>query len=344
VTWSALIPGLREIRGPLLAGYLWILAIWLLLGDRLPSNESGEVFERLWEAGEAVGPIGRAAALSVVAYLIGALVTSAIRSSVRFLFTMAKLWSYQRRSELPDRSDEGGSTWLPVSELLKTPDADWEKFFTGPNTTVIMAMVRNLEQTELNGARAGVEGAVRHAEDVSAGSARYMLAARRGDAVLIAVPRPDRDLVELQLPMFSPYQDILAKRSLLKTRLRELVPPTATKIEQIDYEAEFRESIIAPLAALALIVGLNVSLAWCALLIVPFALLLQAHNLRNAATKELIDALRARSGTEDLEKITPIFQIYRTNAKQLEEALIHANWNGFEYPDGAGIETRNLRQ
>jgi hypothetical protein len=69
MTWSTLIPGLREIRGPLLAGYLWMLEIWLVFGDRLPDRQSDEVFERLWKAGEAIGPLGRAAAASVIAYL-----------------------------------------------------------------------------------------------------------------------------------------------------------------------------------------------------------------------------------------------------------------------------------
>lgn len=345
MTWSALIPGLREIRGPLLAGYLWILAIWLLLGDQLPNSQSNEVFERLWKAGEAIGPIGRAAAISVVAYLIGALINGAIRSLVGYLYTMAKIRAYQRRPDLHKSSDNDGSRWLPVSELLENPDADWEGFFTlGPNSTVIMAMLANLERVELSGAQAGVEGGVRHAEAVSDGPAYYKLVAHRGETTVIAVPRSDQDLVELTLPMFSSYSDILGKRSLLTTRLRELVPPTAAKIEQIDYEAGFRESLISPLVAVILIVGLHASLAWCALLILPSALLLQSHNLRNAATRELIDALRARTGTADLEKITPVFQIYRANAKRLEEALIHAAWNSFEYPDEAGREKQSSQQ
>ncbi len=332
MTWGAFIPGLREIRGPLFAGYLWLLAIWLQLGDRLPSRQTDDAFERLWEAGEAIGPIGRAAALSVVAYLIGALVNGAIRSSIGFLWGMVMMRVYRSRRGKLTRSDKPESSWLPVSELLKNPDEDWELHFASPSSTVILVMVKSLERAELDDARARVEGAVNHAEAVSNGSARYKISAYRSDTEIIALPRQDRDLVELPLPRFSPQHDILEKRSLLKTRLRELAPSTATKIEQFDYEAEFRNSLTAPLIALILMLSLHASLAWSALLIVPLALLLQARSLQNAATRELIDALRARSGTADLEKITPVFQVYRANAKQLEDALIHANWNGFEYP------------
>jgi hypothetical protein len=91
MTWSALIPGIREIRGPLLAGYLWMLAIWLSYGDRLPNSDSNAVFGRLWEAGEAIGPVGRAAAASVVAYLLGELMNAAIRNTIRLIRARGRL-------------------------------------------------------------------------------------------------------------------------------------------------------------------------------------------------------------------------------------------------------------
>jgi hypothetical protein len=333
--WSALLPGLREIRGPLLAGYLWILAVWLLLGAQLPNSHSNEVFERLWEAGEAIGPIGRAAAASVIAYLIGTLLNGAIGSSVSLLFGMARLWSYSRRVEVPGENDASKSSWLPITELLEIQDTDLDDYFSGPSSMATLATLANLEQAELSGARAGLEGGVKHAQAVSENSARYKPVAERGNALVIALPRPDRDLLEVVVPTFSPHKDILAKRSLLKTRLRELAPPTASKIEQIDSEADFRENLIGPLALLVLIFGFQASPAWCALLIIPVALFVQVRALRKAAARELVDALRARSGTEDLEKITPVFRNYRADAKRLEEALIEANWKNLKFIEEA---------
>jgi hypothetical protein len=338
MTWSALVPGLREVRGPLLAGYLWMLAIWLSLGDRLPNSESDEVFRRLWEAGEAIGPVGRAAAASVVAYLIGILMNGVIRGSTRFLWAKIAPGAIKGLEAKGDPSEIENRQWVPIEEILKLTGKGWESDSRAQQQSGTLAMLVNLEEVELSGAQAGLEGAIRHATDLSGGSARFQALDWRNERLAIAIPRSDQDLIEITIPRFSPYRDIWLKRPLLETRLRELVPPTASKIERLDYEAEFRESLVPPLIAIFLVIALQASLHWAALLVIPLALLVQALRLRESAGKELVDALRARSATEDLERITPVFQIYRAEAKKLEEALIAANWNNLRFLEEAVVE------
>jgi hypothetical protein len=70
-----LLPGLRELRAPLICGYLWLTTAWLLLGhmDWLPSSRppgNGEV-ARLWDLGDTLGRTVVLAILTFVAYLIG---------------------------------------------------------------------------------------------------------------------------------------------------------------------------------------------------------------------------------------------------------------------------------
>jgi hypothetical protein len=68
-----LLPGLRELRAPLAAGYLWLASAWLALGSRLPVERplgKGEV-ARLWDLGGAVGKTTVLAVVSFAAYLIG---------------------------------------------------------------------------------------------------------------------------------------------------------------------------------------------------------------------------------------------------------------------------------
>jgi hypothetical protein len=36
---SSILPGLRDVRVPLTAGYLWLLGLWLLFGDRVAAIE-----------------------------------------------------------------------------------------------------------------------------------------------------------------------------------------------------------------------------------------------------------------------------------------------------------------
>jgi hypothetical protein len=70
-----LLPGVRELRAPLVSGYLWLISAWLVLArlhwlpvDR-PSG-SGEV-ARLWDLSGILGRTVLLAAISFVAYLIG---------------------------------------------------------------------------------------------------------------------------------------------------------------------------------------------------------------------------------------------------------------------------------
>jgi hypothetical protein len=64
------LPGLREIRAPLVAGYLWLLFIYLAV-YLPPRDEITGIAERAVELGEAMTPVGIAVVLSFAAYLLG---------------------------------------------------------------------------------------------------------------------------------------------------------------------------------------------------------------------------------------------------------------------------------
>lgn len=71
---AALLPGLRELRAPLAAGYVWLLDLWLLFGTHIPSSdEATGVVARIYELDGVVADLGGGVALSFVAYLVGSL-------------------------------------------------------------------------------------------------------------------------------------------------------------------------------------------------------------------------------------------------------------------------------
>ena len=88
----SLLPGVRELRAPLAAGYLWLVTFWIALAPRVPAMISTEgVYRDIYNLGQAVGKPAIAIASAFVAYLIGTLsvgVTSVINlrlsSSNRF--------------------------------------------------------------------------------------------------------------------------------------------------------------------------------------------------------------------------------------------------------------------
>jgi hypothetical protein len=79
--WNLLasaIPGVRDLRAPLVAGYLWLLVAWLALDPSTPLAQHTDpgVARSLVDLAETVGPAATAAGVSVVAYVVGALSVS----------------------------------------------------------------------------------------------------------------------------------------------------------------------------------------------------------------------------------------------------------------------------
>ena len=71
---SAVLPGLREVRSAVAAGYLWLLVGWLALRETLPTREGASgVWDAFYELGDITGAIGLGAAATFAAYLLGSL-------------------------------------------------------------------------------------------------------------------------------------------------------------------------------------------------------------------------------------------------------------------------------
>jgi hypothetical protein len=67
------LPGLREVRVQLLAGYLWILFAWLaFISDIDISRSRSDAVAAVVDMADAVGPLGVTIAVSVAAFLVGA--------------------------------------------------------------------------------------------------------------------------------------------------------------------------------------------------------------------------------------------------------------------------------
>ena len=68
---SELLPGLRELRSALAAGYLWLIFAWLLFHAEV--DDAGGPLGDLVDLGGDVSDIGLATAASFAAYLVGSL-------------------------------------------------------------------------------------------------------------------------------------------------------------------------------------------------------------------------------------------------------------------------------
>lgn len=72
-----IIPAVRELRAPLVGGYLWLLSAWLNFGHRVPESvdsSDNSPWRQLTRLDSALGATGLLVAVSVAAVLIGSLV------------------------------------------------------------------------------------------------------------------------------------------------------------------------------------------------------------------------------------------------------------------------------
>lgn len=85
--FTSLLPGLRDLRAPLSAGYLWLAAGWLWLVPQLPAsvNDAEGVLKDIYRVIHASEPIVVIAGLSFVAYMLGILSNGLLIPPLRFI-------------------------------------------------------------------------------------------------------------------------------------------------------------------------------------------------------------------------------------------------------------------
>src|SRR5688572_18576909 len=94
------LPGFRDLRGPVIAGYLWLLVIWATFTPDLSSRPSGGFAAEAYDLGQDIGRVPALVALSVAAYLIGSL-------SLELVQALARLGRRVRSSRSRDASTGG---------------------------------------------------------------------------------------------------------------------------------------------------------------------------------------------------------------------------------------------
>lgn len=96
------LPGIRDVRPPLLAGYAWLLFGWLAFGYRVEAGDDGYIRE-LVDLAADVGSIWTAAAVSVAAYLVGLLSRDLSRTVIAFARQARRLRVEERAVEIERR-------------------------------------------------------------------------------------------------------------------------------------------------------------------------------------------------------------------------------------------------
>jgi len=79
---TSVLPGVRELRAPLAAGYLWLLALYIALEPLVPGQaQATGVWGSLLKLEAVASPVGLGVAITFVAYLVGSISESVMIAS-----------------------------------------------------------------------------------------------------------------------------------------------------------------------------------------------------------------------------------------------------------------------
>ena len=253
---GSVLPGLREIRAPVIAGYLWLVLVWVLISPDVDTRPSDGVLSSVYDLGQEVGRLGIAIAVGVIAYLLGS-VSQALGDVIPRFASMSR-----------------PSEWSGFSQLLMPLDFVLG-FFLRPVPPVEMRPIERVERA-LARARTAVESAGRglRAEQVARlrTEAYNELDGRYRIALLDARS-------ELQLPA---------------TVLVGDKPELFAEVDRLRAEADLRVAVVPPLVALTIVFAYTHCWYWL-LALVPILFLLRQGLIRaDQSRRAIFDAITQR--------------------------------------------------
>lgn len=70
---ASALPGFRDLRAPLTAGYLWLILLWLVVKPDIKVRPANKIAASVYDLAVAVGPIWTGLAIGAGAYLLGSI-------------------------------------------------------------------------------------------------------------------------------------------------------------------------------------------------------------------------------------------------------------------------------
>jgi hypothetical protein len=259
---ASLLPGLRDLRTPLAAGYLWLVGLWLILYDEVPKSldEASGPIAALFELGTLVGSTVLLAAVSFVAFLLGSLLMFTVPNSRIYIRQgLASRSTATRLVRRLVRINEGYELFAQLRTFIN-PRLREASEFLPPDV-----LAKEVPQGRIGPLRE-LEAADYESDDVI----ERQLAPRYATEIVYEL-----DAVGIQLQA--------KNRDFWDTYDRQAA------------EAQFRFSITSPLVLIILIIALESDQYWWLLLLfVPVLLFVQSADHAMAANATLVQAIVLR--------------------------------------------------
>jgi hypothetical protein len=308
---TSLLPGLRELRAPLAAGYLWLITAWIALASRIPTPEAASgVLKDIYRLGQAVGKPGVIAAVTFTAYIIGILTERMARLAARPIeslssrFTGIKLGVKSARFRLLSRPDQvlmGALLDVLVRRYRDHPEfrgAVMERM----DPRFVRSIYRSMEQlsTFLGGGPLLIESLFLQdspiSEELEISTGTNAEVDPRVKETVTWAEENDQKLGLLLQMLIRAEEHLISLRDDLRRVPARLVGKEQEIYERWDRlraESEFRLSIALPLLILSIVLAVRFSPISLLLVIPTIYLLREGLESLTAADIQLAESIRA---------------------------------------------------
>jgi hypothetical protein len=325
---ASLLPGLRDLRAPLAAGYLWLAAGWLYFAPQLPAsvNDANGVLKDIYRVADASNPVAIAAGLTFIAYLLGILSTglltpvvpfiqilltlpillisiavSAIRQSIKkrrqniYLTNFADddLWaSLTRRRRWTTREDRKFDLLAERASTAILIDPNHRNTFMEKlEDRSIRRLIRRMDGFGIWRYQ-NLMGNALEDEEGKLVKLRKMLAEDLQEGSKAAAVA----LFASEVDVYEHLREIDDELKLVPERIVGDKPATYERWDRLMAEAEFRQAIVPPLFAIVAALMARGVLGWPLWLlaaIIPLVIYYQGVLKENAAEAQLIQTVEA---------------------------------------------------
>jgi hypothetical protein len=301
-----LLPGIREVRAPLAAGYLWLLTLWVALEPVLPDERGATgVVESLYRLADGLSSVGVGVAVSFAAYLVGSLSISLFGLPLGKWHGRRDL-SAQARDALAELAR---ATRTELERILSISGVDVEQLLDESRVVAEVVKPGGNPKIRYRGRRRRLLPRPRGPRGGPGGAQPRDFEAEQEGRIAFAVTR------EL---------DVIATTRLLG-RDQELY----SAIDRLRAETEFRRAIVPPIVFGGLTVGLRVPGPWWLLVGVvttalAVGLIVDSIALQRRVNDLLLDVLtdnRVQSPTLERLRSRALAITGRTRADDVEQSV-----------------------
>lgn len=283
---SALLPGVREFRTPLVTGILWAACLWLLVGMPIAGSRATKEFVSRFGL-DTVPPSGWLAAVVLLIYLVGSLLV--VRTSpVSWLSRRLKyrLAPYLRGLEVETEPEGLGPRLLRRVLLDKNWTWRWKDradrwIYDGQRYQAVDGWLHNEFQSMVAEGRVPVMRSFEGGCDAPNGFEAFYTVDSMTAHPAIQEPYDIRAAMSQNF-----VNEVKQEQSAVEVRIQMRFPEVYAEIDRLKVEAELRMSIFWPLMILSVLLSFAWSpLALLALLIPPLLLRDGFKRLQEASEK-----------------------------------------------------------